>query len=105
MEIEDLQEEFKLFLEEQKWLEFTPSEVFTHLIEELGELAKHILFRTGYKTESIGHRKTPSEELKKEFGDIFSLFLHLCILFDINLEEIWADYFPSLKKRFDAKTK
>lgn len=105
MEFNDIINEFKNFLEERGWLSFSPNDVFIHLIEELGEIGKYLLFFSEYKTEKQGHEKPPIENLSKEFAQAFSLFMQLCILLNINLEEVWLEEIKTMKERFPINDK
>ncbi len=98
--LEELKSELREFLEERDWLRFSPNEVFIHLIEELGEISKHLLFLSEYKTESMGHKKPDDSQMPREFAQVFNLFLQLCIILDINIEEAWKKEFEIMKKRF-----
>ena len=100
MDLKKIQQEIEDFLKKRKWLNFSPSDVFVHLEEELGEIGKHILFCTGYKTEDLGHKKPSSDQLSREFAQAFSLFIQLCIIMKINLEEAWIKEFEIMKERF-----
>ncbi len=100
MELKEIQENLEAFLEDRGWLNFSPSDVFIHLQEELGEIGKHILFQTGYKKEEMGHKKPKTEELPQEIAQAFSLFLQLCLILEIDLENSWISEFKRMKKRF-----
>ncbi|MHA1686967.1 MAG: hypothetical protein ACTSYD_11285 [Candidatus Heimdallarchaeaceae archaeon] len=100
MELKQLQKELVKFLENKKWLNFPPSEIFIHLIEELGEIGRHILFETGYKTSEMGHSPPKKEDLKREFGQAFSLFLHLASRLNVDLEEAIINELENMKQRF-----
>ncbi|MHA1304459.1 MAG: hypothetical protein ACTSQE_11870 [Candidatus Heimdallarchaeaceae archaeon] len=105
MELQEIIEEIRVFLKGRGWEDFPPSDVYIHLIEELGEIGKHILFSTGYKTESMGHKKPPASELEREFAQTFSLFIQLVLCFNIDLEEAWKKEFQIMKNRFSPTTK
>ncbi|MCG3216812.1 MAG: hypothetical protein KAS63_08830 [Candidatus Heimdallarchaeota archaeon] len=105
MELSEIIEEFRTFLSERQWLDFSAQDVFIHLIEELSEIGKYLLFSTGYKKEDMGHEKPSLENLPKEFAQAFSLFLQLCILLDINLEEAWKEEIKFMRQRFPSNDK
>jgi NTP pyrophosphatase (non-canonical NTP hydrolase) len=100
MEIKELMKELRIFLDERGWLSFSPNDVFIHLIEELGEIGKYLLFLSEYKTEEIGHEEPPKEKLSREFAQAFSLFMQLCIVLNIDLEKVWLEELEIMKKRF-----
>ncbi len=64
----------------------TVPEVFTLLVEEVGELAKAIRKKNGQKID-VSRRQHDVEE---EAADVFWLLLDLCNRLDINLEEAFA---------------
>ena len=105
MELNTIIQEFKIFLEERNWLSFSANDVFIHLIEELGEIGKYLLFLSKYKSEGQGHEKPLSSDLSREFAQAFSLFLQLCILLNIDLEEVWLEELEIMKRRFPINDK
>ena len=100
MELNEIISNLKLFLEERNWLKYSPNDVFIHLVEELGEIGKHLIFASGYKKKEQGHQKPHSQELSREFAQVFTLFLQLCILHDIDLEEAWVKEMEIMRERF-----
>ncbi len=64
----------------------TVSEVFTLLVEEVGELAKAIRKSNGQKvgTHSLDH------DVAEEAADVFWLLLDLCNRLDIKLDDAFA---------------
>ena len=99
MELNEIQLEVYNFLKERDWLKFQPNDVLIHLYEEISEIGKHILFKTNYKDEEE-HSKPDEKNLPREFAQAFSLFLQLCILFNIDLEEAWTKEIKLMKDRF-----
>jgi len=66
-------------------VEKTPFEAFTHLVEELGELARSLLC---YQTKRGKMTLTSiPKDLKEEVADIFWQTLKLCLYLNIDLEE------------------
>lgn len=100
MELNEIINILKEFLEERNWLDYSSNDVFIHLIEELGEIGKHLIFASGYKTETQGHKKPNDKELSREFAQVFSLFLQLCIKNKIDIERAWLEEIEIMKKRF-----
>ncbi|MFX1511812.1 MAG: hypothetical protein ACFFCQ_04435 [Promethearchaeota archaeon] len=83
------------------WGQFSPSQIFIHLIEELGEIGSHLLWQTGYKTEQIGHRKKKNKiSLETEFGQCLSLFLHLANSLDVDLQTAYLKELERMEQRF-----
>lgn len=105
MHLNEIIKEFRKFLDERDWLDFSANDVFIHLIEELGEIGKYLLFLSEYKTEVQGHEKPPNSNLSREFAQAFSLFLQLCILLNIDLEKVWKEELNIMKTRFPINDK
>ena len=105
MELSEIIEEIRHFLQERNWLDYSPNDVFIHLIEELGEIGKYLLFLSEYKKEEQGHKEPPKENMTREFAQVFSLFLQLCILLDIDLEESWRKEIDIMRERFPTNNK
>ena len=103
MELVEIQKRQREFIVERRWDSFRPSQIFTHLIEELGEIASHLLFEEGYKKEDLGHERVKRENLKREFAQAFNLFLQLAIHFEIDLEQAWLEEIARMETRFNAK--
>ena len=101
LELSEIQKKQRAFNVERQWHKFSPSHVFTHLIEELGEIGRYILFEVGYKKESLGHQRKERENLSREFAQAFNLFLQLAIHFDIDLESSWMAELARMEKRFN----
>lgn len=71
----------------------TVSEVFTLLVEEVGELAKAIRKNTGVKIDKASRQHDVAEEA----ADVFWLLIDLCNRLDIDLTKAFAD--KELKNR------
>ncbi len=99
MYLSEIQQQFKEFIEKRGWLTFNKTQVFTHLIEELGEIGSHLLYQEKYKIKGIGHEGTDSS-LEREFAQVFNLLMQLAIMENIDLENAWKKEFEIMKKRF-----
>jgi NTP pyrophosphatase (non-canonical NTP hydrolase) len=62
-------------------------EVFTLLVEEVGELAKAIRKWNGQKTDS----SSTHHDVEEEAADVFWLVLDLCNRLDIDLAKAFAE--------------
>jgi NTP pyrophosphatase (non-canonical NTP hydrolase) len=100
MNLDDIQDLLKQFEKARGWDKFPASQVFAHLIEELGEISRHITAQEGYKVEGLGHNIPKREELSREFAQVFSLFLQLANHFNIDLEKSVLLELKLMKKRF-----
>ncbi len=99
-EIQKIQEEF---INSRKWNRFSATQVFTHIIEELGELGSYFLYQERYKIAGAGHKES-KEDVSHEFAQVFILFLQLAIKAGIDLEEAWNVEYKIMQNRFNKKT-
>ncbi len=89
------------FDEKIKWDKFPASNVLVHLLEELGEIGRYINFEEGYKKENSGNNPNINkDELKREFAQVFTLFLQLANHYKIDLGEAFKAELEITKKRF-----
>lgn len=100
MELRQIQEENRRFVEERRWEKFRASLVFAHLIEEIGEIGRLILFDEGYKVRGLGHRGNSRANLRREFAQVFILFLQLANHYRIDLEEVFESEMKIMRRRF-----
>jgi NTP pyrophosphatase (non-canonical NTP hydrolase) len=101
LDLREIQKKDKVFCEERGWEKFPPSLVLIHLYEELSEVGEYILYKDGYKKGGMGNDKCADyDNLKREFGQILSLFLQLANSFDIDLESAFLSEFEIMEKRF-----
>ncbi|UJG41968.1 MAG: hypothetical protein K9W45_05750 [Candidatus Heimdallarchaeum aukensis] len=100
MKFKEIINELREFLIQRDWLNFPAHAVFIHLIEELGEVGKHILFDIEYKTESMGHKKPNKHDLQRELAQSFTLLLQLSLILDVDLEKAWMEELKIMKDRF-----
>ena len=101
MHLKDIQAKLAKFDEDRGWDKFPASLVFAHLIEELGEISRHITVKEGYKVVGLGHDAPKKEDLAREFAQSFNLFTQIANSFGVDLEtavlaelEIMEDRFP-----------
>ena len=97
MELREIQKLQKNFIYKRKWERFNATQVFSHLIEELGELIQHFLYQEQYKVEGVGHKRM-NTNLSQEFAQAFNLFLQLAIAGDVDLEEAWKQEYETNQK-------
>jgi len=102
MDLQKIQKLNAEFGKERGWHKFPASQVFTHLIEELGEISRHITIQEGYKAIGLGHDPPKKSELKREFAQVFSLFIQLANHFEINLEDAIHSELKTMADRFPA---
>lgn len=102
MHLKDIQKLKAEFEKERGWSRFPASLVFTHLIEELGEISRHITVEEGYKAVELGHNAPDPSELSREFAQVFSLFVQLANHFHIDLEDSILTELEIMRERFPA---
>jgi NTP pyrophosphatase (non-canonical NTP hydrolase) len=102
MDLIEIQRTFERFLKERLWDRFSASQIFTHLIEELGEISRYISISENYKLIGLGHDAPKEDNLSREFAQAFNLFLQLAIHFDIDLESSFLSELEHMKERFPA---
>jgi NTP pyrophosphatase (non-canonical NTP hydrolase) len=99
MDLAEIQRTQERFIAERGWEKFPASQVFTHLVEEVGEIGRHILYEEGYKVRGLGH-ESECKDIGREFAQSFNLFLQLAQHFRIDLEKEWAAELALMEKRF-----
>jgi NTP pyrophosphatase (non-canonical NTP hydrolase) len=102
MNLSKLQLQKKKFDEERSWDAFPASQVFVHLVEEIGEIGRGILYSEGYKKGGLGHSEAPSE-VQREYAQSFSLLLQLANMQGIDLEEAYRNEMRVMRRRFPSK--
>ncbi len=103
MQLKEIQEKLDKFDKARGWEKFPASLVFTHLIEELGEISRYITIEEGYKAIGLGHEAPEKNELHREFAQVFNLFTQLANHFQIDLEESVLSELELMEERFSAK--
>ena len=102
MDLSKIQDKQKQFILSRKWERFSSSQVFSHLIEELGEIASHFLYEERYKVKGAGHHGNESS-LDQEFAQAFNLFLQIAIKEGVDLEKAWIDENKRNENRFSKE--
>ncbi len=102
MQLSEIQRQKRRFDEHRKWDAFPASQVFVHLVEEVGEIGRNILYAEGYKKGGLGHSEAPGE-VEREYAQAFSLFIQLANMQGINLAEAYGREMQIMRKRFPAK--
>jgi len=103
MDLTEIQKKKADFERERGWDRFSPSLIFAHLIEELGEISRHITVDEGYKVVGLGHEAPTKGNLSREFAQVFSLFVQLANHFKIDLEKAVLSELELMRERFPAK--
>jgi NTP pyrophosphatase (non-canonical NTP hydrolase) len=103
MHLKDLQAKLEAFEKARGWEKFPASLVFTHLVEELGEISRYITVEEGYKVIGLGHKAPDRANLQREFAQVFNLFCQLANHFGIDLETSILSELEVMEERFSAK--
>lgn len=103
MHLKEIQTKLGDFEKARGWEKFPASLVFAHLIEELGEISRHITVDEGYKVVGLGHIAPDRKELHREFAQVFNLFMQLANHYNIDLEASVLSELDIMEKRFSAK--
>ena len=83
------------------WDKSNASNILVHLIEELGEVGRHVNFEEKYKTRKTGHEHGINKgELKREFAQVFMLLLQLANHYNIDLDKAFSDELEMMERRF-----
>ena len=92
------------FDRERKFDKMRASNVFVHLVEELGEIGRHINFEENYKKVEFGNSPNINKnELEREFAQVFKLFIQLVNHYKIDLEEAFIAELKIMEKRFKKR--
>jgi NTP pyrophosphatase (non-canonical NTP hydrolase) len=102
MHLREIQDKLDNFDKERGWDKFPASLVFAHLIEELGEISRHITVKEGYKVIGLGHEAPKKDDLSREFAQAFNLFTQIAISFGVDLESAILSELEIMEKRFSA---
>ncbi len=103
MHLKEIQEKLEKFDKERGWDKFPASLVFAHLIEELGEISRHITVKEGYKVIGLGHEAPEKSDLAREFAQSFNLFTQIANSFEIDLESAVLSELEIMEDRFPAE--
>ncbi len=103
MQLKEIQQKLDAFDKARGWHKFPASLVFSHLIEELGEISRYITIEEGYKVIGLGHEAPEEDQLQREFAQVFNLFTQLANHFNIDLESSVLSELDIMEDRFPAK--
>ena len=97
MNISDYQQWIKTWDAARGFDKADPALTVVHALEELGEVAREVLFLKGYKTDAMPeeHRQA----LAMELADTIVFLFKLAYQYDINIEAALV----ALQKRVDAR--
>ncbi|MDQ7030319.1 MAG: hypothetical protein Q9O62_11335 [Ardenticatenia bacterium] len=88
MDIRAYQEWFEEYDRLRGWDCVEPCHVLAHLIEEIGEIARHVLRLDGYRELDEVQRQAEIEHLAMEINDAFVFLTKLAICYNLDLADI-----------------
>jgi NTP pyrophosphatase (non-canonical NTP hydrolase) len=94
MALNELQKQVKEYDKKKGWTKDTPEEAVLHMQEELGEIARELLKKSGYKKG-----KYDPQELNDEITDLLYLTMKLGNLLELDLDEGW----DRIGERYEGK--
>jgi len=94
MALNELQKDVKAFDRKFGWEGDKPEHTVLHMQEEVGEIAREMLKKAGYKKGEFD-----KERVNDEITDLLYLTLKLGNLLEINLDEGWG----RIGKRYQGK--
>jgi len=106
--IKQAQQEVKRFLEKQgrDWTQIDNHfYIYTHLSEEMGELARHIInadFNPLLKTRKHASRAKTIFQIKDDLGDILYHLFKLAIAYNIDLAEAFEKAMSNIKSKYSS---
>ena len=103
MHLKEIQEKLDIFEKVRGWDKFPASLVFAHLIEELGEISRHITVKEGYKVVGLGHDAPKKGDLSREFAQALNLFIQIANSFGVDLEAAILSELEIMEDRFSAE--
>ena len=98
MEIADYQQWLRAWDEARKFDKADPGLTLVHAMEELGEVAREVLFLKGYKKDAMpeAHRQA----LARELADTIVFLFKLAYQFDIAIQEAMLALQDRVDRRF-----
>ena len=73
MNLKEMQKTKKEFDKKRRWDRHRASNVFVHLVEEIGEIGRHINYEEGYKEKGKNSPDINRKELEREFAQTLIL--------------------------------
>ena len=95
MGLKDFQVQVAEYDELSGWSDDNAGHITLHMMEELGEVSRHITRHEGYKKEAF-----EKDELAQELTDILYLTFKLANKFGVDLDDEWE----IMWERFKGKT-
>lgn len=90
MDIRAYQRWFEEYDRARGWDRVEPCHVLAHLVEEVGEIARHVLHLEGYRDLDEAEQQAEIDRLAMEINDAFVFLTKLAICYNLDLAEILA---------------
>lgn len=101
MDIRDYQRWFEEYDRARGWDTVEPSHVLAHLMEEIGEVARHVLRLDGYRDVDEADREAEIDALALELSDAFVFLTKLAIYYDLEWADILNQGREKAEERYD----
>jgi len=98
MKISEYQQWIKVWDEARGFDKADPGLTVVHALEELGEVAREVLFLKGYKNDALP--ETHRQELAKELADTIVFLFKLAYQYDIDIEDALLQLQDRVDRRF-----
>ncbi len=95
--VSECQQKVKEIVEKRDW-QSNERDIFIHLVEELGEVARNVLRNNNY-----GTKKHQQSNMEEEIGDLFYMVLKLANHHNIRLDESLLKTIQKIEKKYPAK--
>lgn len=102
MEIAEYQHWLEKYDHLRGWDRVSPSQTLVHLMEELGEVARLVLYLEGYKPGE-GREDELRAELTEELGDAATFMFKLAYQFGIDMETAMRSNVPKAEGRYSVE--
>ena len=101
MHISDYQRWLRAYDEARGFQHASPAHTFIHLVEELGEVGRLVLYKEGYRepADAAGLQEALAEEL----ADAATFLFKLAYQFDLDLEAALLANREKAERRFDVE--
>ncbi len=96
--VRELQDEVEKFVNERDW-QTPPGDILTHMVEELGEVARNVLYMKNYGNRNSSEKSNMDEEL----ADLLYLLLKMSNECKIDLGEAFKHKMEKNIRRFPTK--
>jgi len=101
MRISEYQQWLKEYDQARGWDHVAPSQTFVHLVEELGEVARLVLYKEGYRDPN--EKADLQSHLAEELADAATFLFKLAYQFDVDLEAALAGNQQKAERRFGVE--